>query len=391
MKRKNFTLKLLAFVVITVFSQKVNAQLCEWRLGNKVYSAVDPDAGGPAVGSVQFTLQMHTTTSSITVTQISTGFSYQSAKAMVPTNPGCVTISAPANITLSTAFATAGFSYTSVAQCNVNSQNNGTFAFDRTASGTLDIGSIVINTTWVDVFTVTLWTLGPGVPEGGYAIINSTEFGTPGALSSYLISGPGGDYQANSLTFTNALPLGSAILPVLFTYFNANCNDKGTLLSWETATESNSDYFEIQKNIAGSWKVVDKVKAAGNSDIARQYQYLDLDGGNAQYRLRQVDLDNSSVLTDIRATSCEGKSFSTTLYPVPAKDKMTLVVRSDRAVTTTLQIMDAGGKMVKQLRTNINNGNTNIIIDVSSLAQGEYMLMSTEPTIRINKRFVIVR
>jgi hypothetical protein len=53
--------------------------------------------------------------------------------------------------------------------------------------------------------------------------------------------------------------------------------------------------------------------------------------------------------------------------------------------------MDAGGKMVKQLRTNINNGNTNIIIDVSSLAQGEYMLMSTEPTIRINKRFVIVR
>jgi hypothetical protein len=307
------------------------------------------------------------------------------------------TANQPTNVVLSSTFASAGFQYNSVNECSgIVSFSTGGQTFDRRAVGTLENGNITLTTTWVDVFTVTLWSLANSGLYAGYAVINSSASGTPGPFSNYAAADNNNptpnEFNVNSLTYTTPLPLRPAIVtPVLFTYFNANCNDKGTLLTWETATESNSDYFEIQKNIAGSWKVVDKVKAAGNSDIARQYQYLDLDGGNAQYRLRQVDLDNSSVLTDIRATSCEGKSFSTTLYPVPAKDKMTLVVRSDRAVTTTLQIMDAGGKMVKQLRTNINNGNTNIIIDVSSLAQGEYMLMSTEPTIRINKRFVIVR
>jgi hypothetical protein len=137
--------------------------------------------------------------------------------------------------------------------------------------------------------------------------------------------------------------------------------------------------------------VVDKVDAAGNSAIARQYQYLDLEGGNVQYRLRQVDIDGKSTFTAIRRTSCEGKSFSSTLYPVPARDKMTLVVRSDRAATTNLQILDMNGRVVKQIRTNINNGNTNIIIDVNTLPQGEYMLLSTDPAVRITKKFTIAR
>jgi hypothetical protein len=70
---------------------------------------------------------------------------------------------------------------------------------------------------------------------------------------------------------------------------------------------------------------------------------------------------------------------------------MTLAVRSDKAVTTNLQILDVSGKIVKQTRTNINNGNTNIIIDVNSLPQGEYMLMSTDPSVRINKKFLVAR
>jgi hypothetical protein len=182
------------------------------------------------------------------------------------------------------------------------------------------------------------------------------------------------------------------LYPVIFTYFNADCNDKGALLSWETATEENADYYEVQRSADGAnWKTVDKVDASGNSAVARQYQYLDLEGGNVQYRLRQVDIDGKATYTNIRSTSCEGKSFSSTLYPVPARDKITLVVRSDRAVTTNLQILDLNGRAVKQLRTNINNGNTNIIIDVNSLPQGEYMLMSTDPSVRINKKFVIAR
>jgi hypothetical protein len=241
---------------------------------------------------------------------------------------------------------------------------------------------------WDTLLYITVNTLQVTYPQGGYAY----EQGSAESSGGVALTDP---------TFTNIpitvttldIPLGPPVVtPVIFTYFNANCNDKGALLTWETATEENADYYEVQRSGNGSdWKTVDKVDASGNSAIARQYQYLDLEGGNVQYRLRQVDIDGKATYTNIRSTSCEGKSFSSTLYPVPARDKITLVVRSDRAATTNLQILDMNGRAVKQLRTNINNGNTNIIIDVNSLPQGEYMLMSTDPSVRINKKFVIAR
>ena len=378
---------LVGLTLMAVIVSKATAQDVSMRVILVSHSSVDPDAGGPATGSVLLEFQLASSAGTINGDAFALLFLFQSSSLM-PTPTNTTTFVGP----LATA--------TGWSQGSDNRAGNviapvvfGGRSFDRRAVLGFAQGSatpnLPVTTTFTGFVRVTYWTLGSINPQGGYMTVE------PGSLiPANSLSADGGttEYPYLSPNLNSPLALGPPIVtPVLFTYFNANCNDKGALLSWETATESNSDYFEIQKNIAGSWKVVDKVKAAGNSDIARQYQYLDLDGGNAQYRLRQVDLDNSSVLTDIRATSCEGKSFSTTLYPVPAKDKMTLVVRSDRAVTTTLQIMDAGGKMVKQLRTNINNGNTNIIIDVSSLAQGEYMLMSTEPTIRINKRFVIVR
>jgi hypothetical protein len=244
-----------------------------------------------------------------------------------------------------------------------------------------------LTTTWVRVLSITFNNLLGTYPQGGFGYMQQTSENSNVSLTDE------NGINVPIDVLTGSTPLGPPVTtPVLFTYFNAACNDKGALLSWETATEENADYYEIQRSADGlTWKAIDKVDAAGNSAIARQYQYLDLDGGNVQYRLRQVDIDGKETYTAIRRTSCEGKSFSSTLYPVPARDKMTLVVRSDRAVTTNLQILDMNGRMIKQIRTNINNGNTNIIIDVNSLPQGEYMLMSTDPSVRITKKFTVAR
>ncbi|TMI64784.1 MAG: T9SS type A sorting domain-containing protein [Bacteroidetes bacterium] len=391
------TTKVLATGILFLLLASTNsrAQVCEWRLGNVVYNSADPDGGGAATGSVTFVLQIRTTGATIpNVNSISVGWSWQSTRAMIPTTPGCATVSNPANVTVSPFFAGGGFAYTTVFQCGVFSQTLGTETYDRRAVGTMDGTGVTLNTTWQDMFTVTLWSLANSGSYAGFAMINSGSGGSPSPFTTYAVADvDANEYPVNSLTVNPGLPLRPPVVtPVIFTYFNADCNDKGALLTWETATEENADYYEVQRSGNGSdWKTVDKVDASGNSAIARQYQYLDLEGGNVQYRLRQVDIDGKTTYTNIRSTSCEGKSFSSTLYPVPARDKITLVVRSDRAVTTNLQILDLNGRTVKQLRTNINNGNTNIIIDVNSLPQGEYMLMSTDPSVRINKKFVIAR
>jgi Secretion system C-terminal sorting domain len=186
--------------------------------------------------------------------------------------------------------------------------------------------------------------------------------------------------------------LGFSTLPVTFSNYDVKCTDKGVALTWATATEQNSSKFEIQRSENGiDWIIIDNVAAAGNSDAQRSYQYVDLKGGNAQYRIRQVDIDGRFVYTAIKRTDCKQSKLDVVLYPVPAKDNITLVIKSERATRTDLQILDMNGRVVRRVPTQINKGNTNVNLDVSALPAGQYMLSGSEPSLQINKKFTIVR
>src|SRR5689334_3437978 len=116
---RNYYLTKLSLILTLFFSNCLKAQNLEWRLYSVNFNNSDPDGAGPATGSVNFTLQIHTAGGIVNnITQISTGFSYQSTYATVPASPGCAIVSNPANVTLSAAFLAAGFSYTTVNQCN---------------------------------------------------------------------------------------------------------------------------------------------------------------------------------------------------------------------------------------------------------------------------------
>lgn len=394
--------KVFVILAAFVFVGELNAQAFEWRLAKLVYSATDPDAGGAATGQVSFTLQIHTTGPTVDyITQISTGYAYQSAKAMLPTTAACTSTNTPANITVSPAFVAAGFAYTVVNQCNaVNPTiNAGGQVFDRRANGTIDNGSISIGSAWVDVFTVTLWTLGNVSPQGGYVMINSSEGGSPGEYTTYSVSSlnPSNftvtQYPANSLTYASPLALASAPLPVHLTKFEAQCQpNKTTSISWATLQETNNAYFEVQRSADGlNWTTINRTMAAGSSSAPRNYQVADLQGGAAQYRLVQVDKDGKSTYSAVVKTTCEGRNIYVTLYPVPAKDVITLSVGSDRSVKTNLQVFDSKGRMVINMPATITAGQNNFQIRLNQLTAGEYILKGTAEGIDISKRFSIIR
>ena len=378
-----------------LFSENAKAQDCEWRLGKATYSNVDPDGAGPAVGSATFTLQLRSLNGPIPqVTASSNGWSYQSSKLMVPNNPGCAILNQPANVAISAEFAAEGYFYSLVNQCgNVSpAQQCGGQALDKRVAGTLETNGngITLTTTFVDVYTVTMWTLSSSYPEGGYVAINSGFGGLPAGFGTYAVSGLfGEDYITNSLTFTNPLPLGS-VVPVLFSQFNARCNDLGTLLTWTTAQESNSKYFEIEKSSNGStWTALNRVNAAGNSNISKNYQYTDVNGGTAFYRIKQVDNDGAYFYTSVTPTNCETKTITHVIYPVPAKDILYVSINSVKAVKTKLQIYDAAGKIVRSMEALVNKGNNTFNINLKGLASGDYIITSTDGEINLKKRFII--
>lgn len=187
--------------------------------------------------------------------------------------------------------------------------------------------------------------------------------------------------------------LGTAIVaPVTLKEYKVKCNDKGTMISWITATESNTSHFEIEKSVNGAdWVRIDNVTAAGNSNSDRNYQYLDLEGGRAYYRIKQIDLDGKSVYTSVISANCAPMKTSVVLFPVPARDKLTVVVNSVVSTRTDLQVIDMSGKLVRRVPVQVNQGNNNFILNVNDLPGGQYMLTSSDPQIMINKKFTVNR
>ncbi|MBK9939805.1 MAG: hypothetical protein IPP02_15760 [Chitinophagaceae bacterium] len=58
---------------------------------------------------------------------------------------------------------------------------------------------------------------------------------------------------------------------------------------------------------------------------------------------------------------------------------------------TDLQVLDMTGKIVQRTIIQINKGNNNIVLDINNLPGGQYLLVSSDPAVLINKKFTIVR
>jgi hypothetical protein len=107
-----------------------------------------------------------------------------------------------------------------------------------------------------------------------------------------------------------ALGVGAAgiPLPVELLTFTATLKGEDGLLSWRTASERNSDYFEVQQSNDGrAWpQVLGQVAAAGTSTSPRDYTYTDVRIARygvpvVYYRLRQVDRDGTVSYSPVAA------------------------------------------------------------------------------------------
>src|SRR5690554_5916608 len=97
-------------------------------------------------------------------------------------------------------------------------------------------------------------------------------------------------------------PIPCSPLPVELTFFTGNKTGNINHLSWETATETNNDYFILEHSTDGfSWNEITKEKGAGNSTKINTYFYDHRDFPLAinYYRLTQVDFDGKRETFEI--------------------------------------------------------------------------------------------
>lgn len=160
-------------------------------------------------------------------------------------------------------------------------------------------------------------------------------------------------------------------LPVQISDFTAIAQGNSTLLQWATASEQNSDHFDVEYSTDGlNWQGIGEVKAAGNSTMPKQYSFVQYGpaAGNDFYRISEVNADGSYSYAPVQEVTFDQPGTGLCYYPNPVRDRVTVTTGSDAPRSVTVMTIDG---RVLQAVTGFRSGQS---IDLSRYPAGLYIL-----------------
>ncbi len=169
-------------------------------------------------------------------------------------------------------------------------------------------------------------------------------------------------------------PPGCILLPVSLKSFTATRSNRANVsVKWETVSENNSAGFTVERKLKTDWEQVAYLPSlafGGNSNSLLTYQINDVNDskGISQYRIRQMDLDGVSKLSDIRSVRGEGQRSTTIIYPNPSSDgKVNVFFEGSEITKRDISVQDMNGRIIKQWKNYTNNN-----IQIENLTPGFY-------------------
>jgi len=166
------------------------------------------------------------------------------------------------------------------------------------------------------------------------------------------------------------------LLPVELTFFRGKSLGTTNLLEWQTASEKNNAYFEIERSTDGrSFEKIGEVEGNGTTLEISNYQFIDENPSAINYyRLRQVDFDGqfeySSLITI--ANKIEHKDIS--IYPNPFYDYLNIEYTSETTENAIISISDITGRIIQKQNITTVKGNNQLSLDLSNLPKGSFLL-----------------
>ncbi|MEO6884536.1 MAG: T9SS type A sorting domain-containing protein, partial [Bacteroidia bacterium] len=184
-----------------------------------------------------------------------------------------------------------------------------------------------------------------------------------------------GQTATQSITLTYA-----TCLPIQLLNFNAQYNaiSNSTNLNWATASETNNNYFTVERTLDGiNYTPIDTVKGANNSTQTLHYAGIDHNPvlGVDYYRLKQTDFDGNYTYSDVVAVNvnASGKA-NLSVIPNPAGNEASIRFISPVIGTSILNIYDYTGRLIKTEQIATNMGTNTLPLDVSNYTNGIYFI-----------------
>jgi hypothetical protein len=173
----------------------------------------------------------------------------------------------------------------------------------------------------------------------------------------------------------------NAPLPVELLSFTATKQDKDILLQWQTASEKNTERFDIERSYNGKdFEYTGKtVSAADMSNTLRSYNAIDEEYARTAaivyYRLKIVDYDGFFEYSNIAVvTNNTVKQTSAVIHPNPFGNSTKLTLQNATSGSIEITIIDLAGNQLYAQIHDLKNPEEEIKIDTEFLKSGTYVL-----------------
>ena len=178
-------------------------------------------------------------------------------------------------------------------------------------------------------------------------------------------------------------------MPVELTSLYAKCKPDKNIISWSTASESNSDYFTVEKSYdASTWALLWTVKAAGNSNAVINYSVDDnkppYDG--RYYRLSQTDYDGVTEYFDVVASNCASITLQSDVKFHASASSNTIVIELINMPyeSASIIVSDLLGRVVYE--SGFMMGDKSVNCNLDNLINGIYVIrFASRSIVKANK------
>ena len=177
-------------------------------------------------------------------------------------------------------------------------------------------------------------------------------------------------------------------LPVTLTHFSASLKDEKGEITFSTASEHQSDRFEVERSENGyQFTTLGVLPAAGESTEPQSYYFTDEMPvrGTGYYRLKEVDLDGRFSYSKVISLKSDAAS-DLLLYPCPVKEYFYVQSSISGMEESTWEVVDISGRI---MNTGIQPPGQDIVtISTVSLPSALYFFRKNTGTNVLHKQFL---
>jgi len=184
----------------------------------------------------------------------------------------------------------------------------------------------------------------------------------------------------------------------IFLDFKGAINNNVAKLDWTITDNQYVSYFEIERSLDGkTFDLVNHINADGQRNASASYAAFDnlehLSLSNAVYYRLKITKTNGGVSYSQVIRIPYGSSVTKlSILPNPVHDVMQLAINAGSSGSMEVHIFDMAGKVVRQIKANVQGGTNVISFDqLSKLQEGMYVVVVYTGGEILRQKIVLVK